>query len=233
MSVSGAAARCQTAGVTLSYAGSLDRAAFVDAAELVLELIARPEVAEAWARESSCADMTVGGLVRHLVNQSSYVAGLLAAGPSFGAGAETTTLLEHYAAADWMHEDHDAESNRFVREKGDADAAEGHEAAVALQAEAVADLPAALSGPPPTTYIPWEDRRMPTDDFLVTRLMEIVVHSDDLADSVGVPAPAFGEAVLEPVLGLLSALAVVRHGQDAVVRALTRPQRAPASISAF
>jgi hypothetical protein len=35
------------------------------------------------------------------------------------------------------------------------------------------------------------------------------------------------------LLGLLTAVAVERHGQTALVRALSRPQRAPASVSAF
>ena len=37
----------------------------------------------------------------------------------------------------------------------------------------------------PTTYVPWQDCCLATDDFLVVRLMEVVVHADDLAASVG------------------------------------------------
>jgi hypothetical protein len=40
-------------------------------------------------------------------------------------------------------------------------------------------------------------------------------------------------AVLDPVLGLLTGLAARRHGPTAVLRALSRSERAPASISAF
>jgi hypothetical protein len=39
--------------------------------------------------------------------------------------------------------------------------------------------------------------------------------------------------VVRPVLALLTDVAAERHGQAALVRALSRPQRAPASISAF
>jgi hypothetical protein len=219
--------------VTLTYAGTLDRAAVTHAAQLVHALVARPEVAAGWTRESSCAGMTVGGLTRHLVGQSMYAVSLLSDGAEHGADAPSATLLGHYAETSWLHEDLDGDSNRFVREKSDAQAAEGHDVAVALQAGAVEQLPDVLADPPAMTLIPWLGSRIPTDDFLVTRLMEMVVHSDDLATSVGVPTPDFGPAVLEPVLGLLSALAVVRHGQDAVVRTLTRPQRAPGSIAAF
>lgn len=181
--------------------------------------------------------MTVGALVRHLVEQSLYVVRLLGpeaasfAGPA--AEAERISLLEHYARAAWVGAPLDDDSNRFLREKSEGQAAEGVEAARTLQAEAVAAIPAVLAGAADETYQPWANTRLATDDFLVTRMMEMVVHSDDLAASVEVPAPDFGPAVLAPVLGLLTALAVVRHGQDAVVRTLTRPQRAPRSISAF
>jgi hypothetical protein len=84
-----------------------------------------------------------------------------------------------------------------------------------------------------TVLLPWQGWALATDDFLVTRLMETVVHADDLAVSVGVPVPDVGPGVLDPVLRLLTALAVRRHGQDALIRTLTRPQRAPDQVSAF
>jgi hypothetical protein len=90
-----------------------------------------------------------------------------------------------------------------------------------------------LAHAPPTTYVPWQGWSLATDDFLVTRLMEMVVHADDLATSVDVPTPEFGSEVLDPVFRLLTALAVRRHGRDALVRTLARPQRAPATVSAF
>ena len=217
--------------MTLSYAGRLDRPAVVRAAALVHGLVARPEVEAAWTRESSCAGMTVGGLTRHLIAQSAYVVSLLGAEPT-SSDAPTVSLLDHYAHPAWL-EGVDGESHRLSRERSDAQATEGHQVAVSLQAEALAALPAVLADPPETVFVPWQARRMASDDFVVTRLLEMVVHSDDLAASVEVPVPAFDDAVLEPVLGTLTALAVVRHGQDAVVRTLSRPQRAPGSISAF
>jgi hypothetical protein len=50
---------------------------------------------------------------------------------------------------------------------------------------------------------------------------------------VGSPAPELPDEVLAPVLGLLTRLAVRRHGQSAVVAALSRAERAPARINAF
>jgi hypothetical protein len=81
--------------------------------------------------------------------------------------------------------------------------------------------------------MPGWDWALSFDDYLVTRVMEIVVHSDDLAVSVGVEPPVLPEVVLGPVLALLVGVSLQRHGQASVVRALTRRERAPDTIAAF
>jgi hypothetical protein len=64
-------------------------------------------------------------------------------------------------------------------------------------------------------------------------MMEICVHADDLAASVGLPTPEFPPGVTAPVVDLLAQLAAQRHGATAVIRALSRAERAPASIAAI
>jgi hypothetical protein len=99
----------------------------------------------------------------------------------------------------------------------------------------VASLAAALPAEPAdrVVFLPWAGWSLSLPDFLLTRMMEIAVHSDDLAVSVDVATPALSDDALRPVLGLLSDLAVRRHGAAAVLRALSRAERAPASIAAF
>jgi len=80
--------------------------------------------------------------------------------------------------------------------------------------------------------IPWQGWSLHRDDFLLTRMLEIVVHTDDLAISAGVPTPEFPAEVFTPVCDLLVRLAVKRHGQSAVISALTRRERTQV-ISAF
>jgi hypothetical protein len=48
-----------------------------------------------------------------------------------------------------------------------------------------------------------------------------------------VATPTLPPAVLDPVLDLLIRLAVRRQGPTAVLRALSRSERAPGTISAF
>lgn len=81
--------------------------------------------------------------------------------------------------------------------------------------------------------IPWQGWSLVRDDFLTTRMTEIVVHGEDLAASTGLTTPPLPVDVLDPVLRLLTRLSVRRHGQAAVVAALTRSERAPRTISAF
>ena len=85
----------------------------------------------------------------------------------------------------------------------------------------------AETSPDRPVLVPWQGWALRRDDFLVMRMMEITVHSDDLAASVGITAPTLPDEVLGPVLALLTRLAVRRHGQSAVVAALSRAERAP------
>jgi len=77
---------------------------------------------------------------------------------------------------------------------------------------------------------PWSLR---LDDLLITRMMELAVHADDLAVSVGIPTPELPRSAVDTVVDLLSRLAVRRHGATAVLRALSRAERAPATIAAI
>ena len=207
-------------------------AAFLAAVDLSLDLAARPEVRGAWERESACAGMTVGGLTHHLLKQAGNTVRGLRATPD---GAPPIALLEHYARAAWVEAGPEDEANVSIRDGENDGAQVGPDVVLELAAEWADDLPALLEAArdPDTIFIPWQGWSLTTEDFLTTRMMELVVHGDDLAASVGLDTPTYPGGVLTPVLGLLTGVAVRRHGQTAVVRGLSRPQRAPASISAF
>jgi len=205
-------------------------AAFMASARISADLSRRPEVADRWTEESACAGMTVGGLAHHLVSQLTNTSRLLAAEPRDEA---PIPLFEHYERAAWVHSSLDDEVNVRIREGADEDAAGGPDALPPLVDDALAALPDLLARSAEAVWIPWQRWSLSTTDYLTTRMMEMVVHSDDLAASVGVPTPEFPEDVLAPVFVLLTGVAARRHGQVAVIRALSRPQRAPDSVSAF
>ena len=211
-------------------------AAFLSAVDLSVELAARPEVREAWGRESACDGMTVGGLTHHLVRQAgNTVLGLQADPDPAAADAPVIALQEHYARAAWVEAGPDDEANVSIREADNDAAGVGPDVVLELGREWAAQLPGLLAAPrsPDTFFIRWQGWSLTTEDFLTTRMMEMVVHGDDLAASVGVDTPTYPDAVARPVLDLLVGVAVRQHGQTAVVRGLSRPQRAPGTISAF
>jgi hypothetical protein len=207
------------------------REAYVRAAVVAVGLLREPAVAAAWDKPSALADFNVGGLAAHLAAQVHNVPLALAA----PVGRPPISLAEHYADVRWLGADLDAEANVAIRRSGEELAADGP-AAVADRVAAVVDrLPEALGAEPAgrVVHLPWTGWELTLDDLLVTRMMEIVVHADDLAVSVDLPTPDFPDSVLEPALALLCRLAVRRHGPVALVRALSRSERAPATISAL
>ena len=205
---------------------------FLAAARIAADLVRRPEVAGHWRDESACVGMTVGGLAFHLASQVTNTVSLVDAPAS---DDEPIPLLEHYARAAWVHSGLDEQVNVGIREGSDAEAAAGPVALGALLDEQLDRLRGVLGAADPgaAVLIPWQGWSLTVHDWLVTREMEIVVHSDDLAASVGLPTPEVPESVVTPVLALLTSVAARRHGQAALVRALSRPQRAPSSVSAF
>ena len=204
--------------------------AFLTAASIALELIRQPDVSEQWNRPSALPKLSVGALACHLGSQPLRVAELLATNTDI---APLSSADEHYGRAAWVRSSSpdDPINDRSVDE---AEAALGDRALhnrVAAAVRAVQDL-LASGAASEVILIPWQGWSLRRDDFLLTRLVEIVVHSDDLAHSVGIATPQFPEDVFAPVGGLLMRLAVRRHGQHAVISTLTRRERAQA-ISAF
>ena len=217
--------------MTLTFAGTLDRAAVLQAVDALVDLVAAPAVAAAWERESALPGMTVGGVTRHLVSQPESAVEFLRIVPV--PPVETVSLTDYYARVDWLDAGRDDAENTSIRDDFNEMAGPGHADSVDVLEKARAELGPAIAAAAPTTYVPWQDCALRTDDFLVCRLLEIVVHADDLAVSVGRPTPAFAPEVLDPVVALLAAMSVRRHGQDALVRALARTERAAGSVSAF
>jgi len=206
---------------------------FETSAGLACQLATRPEVAARWSDESVCEGMTIGGLAHHLVAQVSNAVSILGGPPSELA---PITLAEHYRRAAWVRADLDEQANTGIRDGANLEAESGPEALAERVTEGLAGLPAALAAAedgPDSRLIPWQGWALTAHDLMVTRLMELVVHSDDLAASLDVESPQFPGDVVAAVLTLLTGVAVQRHGQTAVVRALARPQRAPGQISAF
>jgi uncharacterized protein (TIGR03083 family) len=205
---------------------------FLSAARSAADLLRRPAIAAAWGEPSALAEFSVGGLAGHLAYQILAIPRIL----SEPVPAEPTiSLLEHYQRVAWVGSGLDDAINVRIRDGGDHEAAEGPAALVARVDAVVKELADGLAAEPnrPVRIPLWGPWSLLLDDMLITRMMELAVHSDDLAVSVGIATPELPGSAVDTVIDLLARLAVRRHGPTAVLRALSRAERAPGTIAAF
>ena len=205
-------------------------AVFPMAATAALDLIQRGEVRGQWLMPSALPKMSIGTLACHLGRQVVRAAELL---PVATDVSPLESVDAHYHRAAWvMSTSPDDPPND--RSTDEAEAALGAAVLAGRSAGALATVRRLLAAGTAcdVVLIPWQGWSLRRDDFLLTRMLEIVVHADDLALSVGVRTPEFPAEVFAPVSDLLVRLAVKRHGQSAVISALTRSERIQA-ISAF
>jgi hypothetical protein len=205
-------------------------AAFPMAAVVALNLIQRDEVRDRWLLPGALAKMSTGALACHLGRQVVRAAELLPAATDLPT---LESVDEHYHRAAWVTST-SPDDPPNDRSADDAEAALG---AAALAGRTVAALDTVRrlltdAAAADVVPIPWQGWSLRRDDFLLTRMLEIVVHTDDLALSVGARPPEFPAEVFAPVRDLLVRLAVRRRGQSAVVGALARSERTQV-ISAF
>lgn len=208
------------------------KADYLSMARSAADLLREAAVTTAWGNPSALPKFSVGGLASHLANQILMVPQALAA--PVPQQQQAVSLLDYYGQAQWIGADLDDEINVRLRDSGEKVAAEGPAALIARVDATVEELPGTLTAAGDrVVYLPWAAKVLRLDDLLTTRMMELAVHSDDLAVSVGVPTPAFPQSAVDTVISLLSRLAVRRHGATAVLRALSRAERAPATIAAI
>lgn len=205
------------------------RAVFLDALEQFLAFVDRPPVATAWEAGSALPDYTTGALVGHVLSATSALERYLDAppptAPPVPRGAYYAGVAKPGAAP---------ELHAGIRQRGAAQAAGGHPAAMAafraLRGRLVDRL--AAEGEDRALVVAY-GLPMRLDDYLETRIVELVVHQDDLAVGLGVNAGLAPAAVAVASDHLLEACRE-RHGGLEVLRALTRPGRtAPETLCVF
>lgn len=204
---------------------------FLESARIAAGLLARQEVRDLWLRDSALPLMTVGMLACHLGRQFVRAEEIL---PVEAVSDPINEAADHYRQAVWVTaETLDDPANDRTRDEQEA--AGGHDAMLHRSQTALNHVEQMLtSGTVKSVVtIPWQGWSLRRDDFLLTRLVEIVVHTDDLARSLDLQTPEFPSSSYRPVLHLLADLAVERHGQAALTSALSRRERQPKNISAF
>jgi uncharacterized protein (TIGR03083 family) len=202
--------------------------AFFQAVSAAEPVLASPEIARRWDQPSALADMTVGDLTAHLVravtNVLSYLGQLTPVAEPISAAAYYRTVLDDPT-------DLTTPQNRGVRERARTDAAAGPSQVFQRWQEAVAEARGVLADAPPDRLIAVRGGLVLTlEQYLATRIVEVLVHTDDLAVSVGVETPAPPPAAAMLAERVLLEMARDKHGDTTVLRAMTRRERSSADV---
>jgi hypothetical protein len=210
---------------------------FLTCANRAADAIGAPEVAAAWETPSALEGYTVAGLAGHLARAvltvETYLDRADAAAPTSAEGLTDASgyLVAVLGDADPIRSD----LHTGVRRRGEETAADGPAALAARVRETTERLHLRLDEDTLARPVGVLDGVVLTvADYLRTRIVELVVHLDDLAVSVdrpltdGLPDAAFAE-----VADVLARVAVRRHGGLATVRALARGERHPEAVRAL
>jgi len=202
------------------------QALFLDAVADTGRLLSEPALTERFDGPSVLAEFSVRGLAGHLLRAVTSVEGYLDRPEPDRAGGKPISAAEYYATVIGDESDINSDVQRAVRQRG-LEAAPGQpEEFPALWEAAAERLGARLADAPPGRLMQvYGDLVLTLDDYLLTRLIELVVHGDDLAGSLDVTPPPLNAAATGLAIATLVEVARIRHGDPAVLRALTRRER--------
>lgn len=198
-----------------------------------MPLLRAPELAERWSEPSALAEFRTSGLAGHTARAVLSVERYLDA--EVPPGAPLLDAVGYFLAASRADvENLASQLNQGIRERGEQEAADGPQALAkaydAARARLALRLPELRGDQPVLVFGRYV---LSLDECLLTRLIELVVHADDLAVTLGLPTPDFGDQVEDLVITTLARIARRRHGTVPLLRALSRRERAPSTIAAF
>ncbi len=188
-----------------------------------IELIAAELVGSRWHEPSVLDGYQVGGLAAHLGRGVVTVEAYLDADPHTSSGSPIDAPT-YFATALGDHDPLNSEFHAEVRRRGARAAAGGQAALVAELIAAQARLAARPLDPDlPITVL--GGMVMSLSSYLETRLVELVIHTVDLADSVDLPTPPFDGSVWEVVAATVTETARLRNDPRVMALGLARSDR--------
>ena len=204
------------------------RHVFLEAATAAVDLLADPRVADRWDDESVCSGWDVGGLAAHLARAVTQVEHYLAAADTGSAGTPSArgalTAGAYYAALPGL-DDPESELSATVRRRSADAAAAGPHGVLDSARSSLVTLRTRLPAEPSGRVVEALGMTLCLDEYLRTRLVEVCVHVEDLALSIGSDVPDLSDEAVRGAVDVLVDTAVHRHGLTPVLRALSRRER--------
>ena len=205
--------------------------AYVAGVDWLRGILGRAELAAAWGEPSVVARYTVGGMAAHAVHGVVWLQQLLT--DAEPVGLRPVTVGEFFGpnrvdAVDAEgSEDAFSASLRVAAEGFARTGAATVQAALTVSRDQLVGLLDHADMSRPVAVIRVGGAQTALREYLRTRVLELVVHGDDLVCSVpGLAAPDPPPGSLEVSLAVCLELAQARVGGLAVLRAFTRGERA-------
>ncbi len=206
--------------------------AYLAAVDWLRVILGRAEVASAWSEPSVVAQYTVGGLAAHAVHGIVWLEQLLA--DAEPVGLRPVGVGEFFGLNRVDHDvDPEIPEDPFpaaLRAAAEGFAQTGIDAVRASLVASRDQVVGLLAEAPASRAVPVirvSGGQVPLSDYLRTRVLEVVVHGDDLVCSVpGLVAPEPPPASMAVSLDVCLELAEARVGGLAALRGFTRRERA-------
>jgi hypothetical protein len=197
-----------------------------EAVEAAASLIGRDEVARQWDQPSALAGMTVGALAAHLVRAAgATLAYLDRTDPSARPAGELLTPATYFHAAI------DSPIHDRIKVVSADEAAAGHDELAAKCAQVAVSMRERFAVEPTDRLVgALGGRMLSLDDFCRTRLIEVLLHVDDLAASVGVERPVTDPEGAAIATDILLRIARDRHGDWPMLMAMARQERSTEAV---
>jgi hypothetical protein len=205
---------------------------YLGAVDWLRGLMGRAEVAGAWLEPSAIAGYTVGGVASHAVHSVLWLEQVLKDDEPVGLRAVST--LEYFGLNRVEGSDDTDPFAASLRAAAEAFAQTGPEIVIAACTVARDELVGLLTGvsatrPVPVVRVP--GGQVPLKEYLRTRMLEIVVHGDDVACSVaGMIVASPPPDTMQTCMDVCLDLARARAGDLPILRGFTRRERAEKDV---
>jgi hypothetical protein len=201
---------------------------FVQACDLASQVMTDDAVAQRWRETSVLRGFTVGGIAAHLYAAIRRFE--LALDEDLAEPPRILELPEFYGL-NRVNDPSDLNAgwHPLLREDAEQRAANGAEVVAQRFRDVVSRLTDRLAGESPARLIPvWTvpDGATPLEVYVATRIVELVVHSDDLAASVDHEPLRIPRDAASAVIRACVHMARHRSGDLGVIRAFARSERA-------
>jgi uncharacterized protein (TIGR03083 family) len=203
-------------------------AAFFEACEWAESVLASPVVSSRWSEPSVLAEFSVGGLSAHLVHTVGRLEHSLVdpVPPDLELVDLATAFGQNFlASSEEIMEGMPA----LIRQSAEERAGAGHDDLLRSFRERVLRLRSSLPATSASQLVPLlsvPKGALDLATYLKTRVVELVVHTDDLAVSVAQDPGPIPDGAADVAIEVVVALARARHGSRAVVVGFSRSERA-------